>query len=164
MKKTIAFLISISLLFSTFSVFAAEKTIENSTCNKKIINEEIEYYPDGSYTVITLTEDEGITSRGTVYSKSGSKKFSHYDSNKLAWEFTVNGTFTVTTGVNAMCTASSYSVNIFNDAWSNKSASTYEYSNQAIGNATFTKKVLFVTTDTQDCQVILSCDANGQLS
>ncbi|MBQ5321301.1 MAG: hypothetical protein J6K88_04510 [Oscillospiraceae bacterium] len=164
MKKTIAFLISISLLFSTFSVFAAEKTTENNTYGKKIINEEIEYYPDGSYTVITLTEDEGITPRGTVYSKSGSKKFSHYDSNKLAWEFTVHGTFTVTTGVHAMCIASSYSVNISNNAWSNKSASTYEHSNQAVGNATFTKKILFVTTDTEDCQVILYCDANGQLS
>ena len=163
MKKSLVFLITLFLIVSTFSVFAAEKN--NAELTTQLVSQKAEYYEDGTYAVITITQEVSKTTRGTVYNTSGSKSYVHIGtSGEELFRFTVHGTFTVTTGVNAMCTASSYSVNIFNDAWSNKSASTYEYSNQAIGNATFIKKVLFVTTDTETPQVILSCDANGQLS
>lgn len=163
MKKVIALLMTLCLMTSAFFAFATE-TAESKT-EKQLVSQKTEYYEDGTYAVITITQEVSKSSRGTVSSISGSKDYTRTGtSGEALYRFTVHGTFTVTTGVHAMCTASSYSVNIFNDAWSNKSASTYEYSNQAIGNATFTKKVLFVTTDTETPQVILSCDANGQLS
>ena len=163
MKKIVAFLMTLCLMFYSFSAFAAE-TAESKT-TEQLVSQTTEYYEDGTYAVITVTEEVSKSTRGTVYSKAGSKDYVRRGtSGEELYRFTVHGTFTVATGVHAMCTTSSYSVNISDNAWSNKSASTYEHSNQAVGNATFTKKILFVTTDTRDCQVILSCDANGQLS
>lgn len=70
----------------------------------------------------------------------------------------------IVNGKNTVCIDSSYAINITSSSWENSSASSYCSGNQAIGDATFKEKVLFVTMDTRDCHVILSCDKSGNLS
>ena len=67
-------------------------------------------------------------------------------------------------GVSASCTKSSYSYSITNKAWELKSASATRSGNKAIANAEFIKKLVFVTVDTFDANIVLACDSNGNLS
>ncbi len=80
------------------------------------------------------------------------------------FSFTVHGTFSVNSGVSASCTKSSYSYSITNKAWELKSASATRSGNKAIANAEFIKKLVFVTVDTFDANIVLACDSNGNLS
>ena len=130
-----------------------------------IVNETIEYLPDGSSIVITVIDETSIMPLATTFTKTGSKVYSARNPDGvIMWQFTVHGTFSVNSGVSATCTAASHSINIVEDAWQNQSASTSRSGNKAIGNATFIKKLLFITVDTKDIQVTLTCDSNGNLS
>ena len=80
------------------------------------------------------------------------------------FSFTVHGTFSVNSGVSASCTKSSYSYSITNKAWELKSASATRSGNKAIANAEFIKKLVFVTVDTFNANIVLTCDSNGKLS
>ena len=136
------------------------------TDNFEVVSENIEYFPDGTSVTITVMEEKNsFPTRATSYTKSGAKNYTAKDSNgNIQWKFTVKGTFTVNTGVSATCTSTSYSTSNLASGWELDSASTYASSNKAIGDATFKHKTLFITTDTKSCHVVLTCDANGNLS
>ena len=149
-----------TLEFSTLPVYA--KSI-NAT-GKVVVSETIEYFEDGSYMTIIVTEDIPTT-KGIRSSKSGSKDYVMLNKNgNELWRFTVNGTFSVNPGVSSTCTAASCGFSITDDAWENDSASSYCSENQAIGDATFIRKLLSITVESRDCHVILTCDSNGNLS
>lgn len=161
MKKT--FLFSMTLILWAI-LFHATTLSSYARGNDKIISETIQYFEDGSSMTITVIEESPIM-RGTIYSKSGSKKC--VMTNKSGSEicsFTVHGTFSVNPGVSSSCTAASYSISITESAWENDSASAYCSGNQAIGDATFIKKLLSITIDSESCHVVLTCDSEGNLS
>jgi len=160
MKKIFSVVLTVVLLFTAVSMFAV------SAENEVVVNREIVYNPDGSYTEIVITEKvNNIIPRAETYTKSGTKSGHRYDENgNLKYTFTVHGTFTVRAGVSATCTNASYSTSNIASGWSLDSASTGKSGNKAIGNATFKYKVLLVTTKTEDISVTLSCDGNGNLS
>ena len=174
MKRISAFLLVIIVFVGIFSVSAyAEAKISNiSTC--VVISEQTEVFKDGCSVVITVrekiqsAEDAAYlsnTMKSGIRTKSGSKMYSLRDQNSnVILEFTVNGTFEVNPGVSSVCTAASYSINIINSSWHNTSASAYASGNQAIGEAEFCKKILFVVTQEESCTVTLTCDKNGNLS
>ena len=152
-------------LFGTSVMAAAPKSTVVNSNDGIIVSETVEYLPDGSSYVTTVIDETPITPYATTFTKTGSKVYSARNSDGvIMWQFTVKGTFSVNSGVSATCTASSHSINIVEDAWQNKSASTSRSGNKAIGKATFIKKLLFVTVDTKDIQVTLTCDSNGNLS
>lgn len=135
----------------------------NEAAKQNVVSETIEYFEDGSYMTITVTED--IPSiRGILSNKSGSKDYvlTNKYGNEL-WRFTVNGTFSLKPGVSATCTAASCSFSIANDAWENESTSAYYSENQAIGDATFIRKLLSITVESKSCHVVLTCDSDGNL-
>ena len=106
-----------------------------------------------------------MLTRATTYTKTGSKYYILRNKNGAElWRFTVHGTFSVNSGVSSTCTGVSHSISITEDAWQNESASTSRSGNQAIGDATFIKKLLFITVETKGCHVVLTCDSNGNLS
>lgn len=134
--------------------------------DSKIISEHIELFDDGSYLHVIISEDNNTSnSRSITQTKSGSRKTTYYDSDGTAlWTFTIYGTFKYTPGANAACTSSSYTVDIYDDSWDNTAATSSINGNQAVGDATFIKKVLFITTQTEHVHLVLTCNIYGQLS
>lgn len=162
MKKLLALIISAVMLTATFLASSLSVCAET---NEKIIFETMQYFDDGSSVLIILTEETTASMRTSTYSKSGSKHYVFYNEDKVElWRFSVHGTFTIDPGISSTCTADSYSINISDDTWQNESASTYKSGNQAIGDATFIQKYLFITISIQNCHVVLTCDTNGNLS
>lgn len=166
MKKLFALIMSVMMLMTVFSVFTVSaNTEQDNTIKGNIISETTEYFSDGSSATVIVTDESGVLTRATTYTKTGSKYYILRNKNGAElWRFTVHGTFSVNPGVSSTCTGVSHSISITEDAWQNKSASTSRSGNQAIGDATFIKKLLFITTETKSCHVILTCDANGKLS
>lgn len=154
-----AILCSISVVSANASVAETRKSLDT------IISETTEYYSDGSSITIIVAELQQPQSRASAYTKKGYKAYVARDKkgNEL-WRFTVNGTFSINSGVSASCTAASYNVKITEDSWQKESASVKRSENQAIGEATFIKKILLITTDRKSCRAVLSCDKNGKLS
>lgn len=166
MKKFLAFFMTtIIAITMTTSLFTVQADESDGQVQGTIVSETIEYLPDGSSVLITVIDETPIVPYASTFTKSGSKVYSGLNSDGVVmWQFTVNGTFTVNSGINAVCTAASHTVNILENAWQNKSASSYRSENKAIGDATFIKKILFITVETKSCHVVLTCDSNGNLS
>lgn len=169
MKKFIAFCFCIVLGFiaalPSGTISANAETFEKT--DEQIISQTTEYLEDGSYITITVTvlEKTDQTARGTAYYKNGSKSYVFYHKDGTeSHRFTLSGSFYVNPGVSSSCTKASHSVTITDTAWENDSASSYCSGNQAIGDATFIRKLLGIKVDTESCHVILTCDINGNLS
>lgn len=138
---------------------------ESQTPDSRITSEYIEALEDGSYFRVTILEDVIPSISRSTQTKTGSKYTTYYDSDgTVLWKFTVYGTFQYTPGANAACTSISYTINIYDGSWENASASFTTNRNQAVGDATFKKKVLFITTNTENVHLVLSCDTYGNLS
>lgn len=152
--KVISILLSFMLLIGCFSisVSAADNTTVNTT---------IEYFDDGSYAVITVSE-ESINARATT--KTGSKVYTYKNSDgETQWTYKVTGTFSYT-GSSATCTAVSDSYTISNDNWHMSSHSCSKSSNTANGSVTMKYKFLGITTNTVSRNITLTCSATGVLS
>ena len=165
-KRFLQIFLAATMAFSLFSATAGAATPAETTetpVNGVVVSETVEYLPDGNSVVITVVDETPVTPYGTVFTKTGSKYYNLRNKDgKILWTFTVKGTFSV--GVSATCTATSHSINIVDTAWQNESASTSRSGNKAKGYAKFIRKVLFVTVETREANVTLTCDNNGNLS
>lgn len=166
MKKLFTFLLTAVLALtaalpgSLSTAAAADKVLPAET-----VRETVEYFEDGSYAIVIVTEESAPMTRATTYKKTGSKSYTLLNNaGEELWRFTVTGVFTVNEGVSATCTSATYSISITDTAWSNQSASAYASGSQAIGDATFIRKLLGITVETKSCHVVLTCDAYGNLS
>lgn len=165
LKALFSLLIVATLVIFSFQPLKAESTSQYTYTIEQIISETTQHLDNDITLTIIITQENTSSSRMTSYTRSGSKYyiFRNSDGDEL-FRFTVTGVFTVTPDVGATCTSATYSTSITNDNWELESASAYASGNQAIGSATFIKKLLFITTDTASCDVTLTCDANGSLS
>lgn len=164
-KKSIAIITLI--VFCAIPTVHAEK-IDNVSLGQELINEEI-IEKDGLYITISTFEDKKATNNvspfSNTYEKSGKKTYTAKNADKeTLFSFTIHGTFSVNSGVSASCTKSSYSHSITNNAWELKTATAKRSGNKAIGDGEFVKKLLFVTVETFNANVVLTCDSNGNLS
>lgn len=164
MKKLGLMFLSVALLLS-FCALPFGVNAQTAEITERIISETVEILEDGYYVKTIVAEEISTMTPRATTTKSGSKSYvlANSDGEELA-RFTLKGTFSVNTGVSATCTASSYTTSISNNSWSVKSASATKSGNQAIGDVTFVKKVLFITTSTKEAHVVLTCDKNGNLS
>lgn len=119
-----------------------------------------EYYDDGSYTVITITE---YILASTPSLKQGSKTYNHASSGNTVWSYTINGTFSYD-GSSSSCTSISDSYTINNNSWHLNSHYCWKIGNTAYGSVTMDYKVLGITTNSVTRDISLSCSANGTLS
>lgn len=122
--------------------------------------EEITYFSDGSYVIRSIDRSFGLERSR----KSGSSVYRYYGNNgDLEWTATLSATFTYD-GSSATCTSSSCSVSVSNSAWYVISKSSDESGNTATGTVTMGYKTLGITTNKKTIDLILSCDADGNLS
>ncbi len=165
MKKLFTLFMTAVMLAAVFAFSVCADTNADEAFEGKIVSETTEYFADGSSATVIVTDESGLLTRASSYTKTGSKYYvlRNKDGDEL-WRFTVRGTFSVNSGKSSTCTAASYNISITDDAWENESASTRRSGNQAVGDATFIKKLLFITTETKSCHVVLTCDTNGKLS
>ena len=166
MKKT---LLSIACCLLTLFIFTTKTPSQAEAAlqapSSQVVSDYIETLEGGSYFRVTVLEDVSPSFSRSTQTKSGSKYVTFYDADDNAlWTFTVYGTFEYTPGANAACISSSYSVNIYDDSWENTLATSSTNGNQAVGDATFIKKVLFITTHKENVRLVLSCNAYGTLS
>lgn len=167
MKKIFSIFLSALMVLTVLFVPTASAYSEEpeNSIPEIIVSKDTEYLSNG-YSIITIITEKAIPqSRATTFTKSASKYYVllNEDLEEL-WRFTVHGTFSVNSGVSSSCTAVSYSYSISEDVWENESASCYRSGNQAIGDATFIKKLLLITVERKSCHVVLTCDKNGNLS
>ncbi len=154
-------LILFSIIIST--PIQANASIQRS--DSQVVSEYIETLEDGSYFHVIITEEATSSLSRSTQTISGSKHTTFHDSNGTAlWKFTVYGTFQYIPGSSAGCVSSSYSINIYDNSWENSYANASKSGNQAIGDATFKKKVLNITTNIEDVHLVLTCSAYGTLS
>lgn len=173
-KYLLSTVCSLILLLSVGMVTPASVEAASHIEKGQLISECINILDDGSFFHITIAESlpetascfsQSILSARSTQTKSGSKKIAYYNSdNEVVWEFTLHGTFQYTPGSSAGCVSSSYSINIYDSSWENTYASASKSGNQAIADATFKEKILFVTTQARNVHITLSCNAYGTLS
>ena len=162
-EKILAIIMSVILCIGLMGLNIS--AVSDETISKTLISETVEYSEDGSSITISVYEDSAPMTRATTYSKSGSKTYTARNSDgDIQWKFTVQGVFSVTEGSSSSCTSSKYSSEIVDDAWSLKTASASKSGNKAIGDATYQRKVLFITTSTENPHIELKCDTYGNLS
>lgn len=165
MKKIISIALVMAVIMSVCS-FSASAQSEEIVLNERIISTTTEYLDDGTIIEITVSEsDNGVMPLADSYVKSGYKTYTckNSDGTELWW-FKLTGQYDVTTGVSAVCTHASYTYSILNDNWSLDTASTSKSGNKATGTATFKRKVLFITAETKDVSISLTCSNTGVLS
>lgn len=157
MKKRILALTAIFI----FIVCLSSGLTANATVS---MDTNITYFEDGSY-VVDLIEASPILVRGSVYTRTGSKTRTFYDSdNVVKWKFIVYGTFEVNSGVSAKCTKATCNTEIYDSNWKVISQSAWPSGNQAIGTATLKRYLLGIPVRTEEVTVTLTCDKNGTLS
>ena len=162
MKKILTVILAaLMLAFATIpAVYAEDAAAMTETYETDSI---IEYFEDGSYMVTTIKQSPVARSRS--YTKVGEKIINLYDSdNVLQWTYKLVGNFDVVEGVSAVCTESSYTSQIYVSSWSLTAHENHTSNNIAYGTATYKKKVLFITTSTQDINASIGCDINGNVN
>lgn len=148
MKRIICCILVVLLIISVFPLAVLAKGYDTV------------YFDDGSYFTIDI---HVVQSRSTNIA-SGSKTYTYHDSDgTTAWKAVLNGTFSYT-GSSATCTASTCNVTTYDSAWYTVSKSSSKSGNSATAAVTMGKKLLGVTITKVPVDMILSCDANGNLS
>lgn len=166
MKKFLSIFLTIVVLISLFSFTASATTYDGLAENEMVVSQTTEYFEDGSSITTTITQYvSDVSTLATTKTVSGSKTRTVKNAdNEVLYKFKINGTFSVTVGVSATCTAVSCSASDLASGWSLDSSITSKAGNTANAMGIFKKKVLLITTQTVETPVSLSCDANGTLS
>lgn len=167
MKKRIfsILLIFIFIFALTPSAFAVNDITLDDQKSSEII-----YLDNGSYITITFTTQEVspfslATTDSKSFTKTGNRVATCYDkNNNLAWEYTLFAEFSVVEGVSATCTSATYTQTIYQNDWSFSNGNASKSGNTAYGVGTFKRKVLFITAETANIDLYISCDVYGNLS
>lgn len=150
MKKLVSLALAMLCLILPVTEVRAEATV----------GESVEFFSDGSYCVTTIT----CVGTREALQKTAKKTKNYYDSDGEAlFSLVVYGTFKYD-GTSASCLSSSYTYEIYDSAWSLKSATASKSGATATASGTFVKKVLGITVNTITLTPTLTCDKNGTLS
>ncbi len=153
MKKIISLFLAAVLAVSCLSLSGLAAQVQES---------QVIYLEDGGYIVVSCSQQQTRSPDGTV---SGRKDWTYYNGQGVQeWKYTLYATFEYIRGTEAVCTQTSCSVSIQDDAWSCTSKSATPGFACAVGNATMVRKLLFLTTSTVPVSVTLNCDTFGNLS
>jgi hypothetical protein len=131
-----------------------------------IIYTNTEYLDDGSYIVYTISqENSGFIMLIDEYSKTCQKTVTKYSNNdEVLWVYVLNATFLISDGVSSSCISTTYSTTINDTSWKFSDGNSYYNGNVAYGEGVFKNKVLFVTIQTINIDISLTCDVNGNVS
>ncbi len=160
MKKIFSILISFTLLFLfSFDTLASNETVKPTKYSS------VEYFEDGSYIEIEITE--GFSSASAIETRTtklGSKRLTYKNSDgDIEWTADLSGTF-VYDGYSCTCTSSSLTYSIVNTKWKIPSAVASELGNKAFGDITAKYYALGLNTKTVEKTIVLTCSRYGVLS
>ncbi len=166
MKKILSIILTIIIFVSIFSFNASATVYDKTAVNEIVVSETTVYFEDDSSITTTITQQiNDIETLATTKTVSGSKIHTAKNADgEVMYKFKITGTFTVNIGVSATCTAVSCSASDCTNGWGLDSYTTSKLGNTAKATGTFKKKTLFITTNTINVPLTLSCDANGVLS
>ncbi len=165
MKKFLLIVLSLIILSCLFNFNVFATTDQGLADNEIVISEITEYLEDGSSITTTITQYLNQKQTRATRTVSGSKTHTAKNSSgEVMYKFKINGTFSVNEGVSATCTAVSCSASDCSNGWSLDSSTTSKSGNTASAVGVFKKKTLFITTQTMEVPISLSCDKNGVLS
>lgn len=156
-KSSIVLAILLMIIGTLFPI-----TVVNANPQDIPISAETTYLDDGTYFETIIYQQQDINTRSSK-SKTGTKKTTYNADGKVLWYVSVTGTFTYT-GSSSKCTSASVTAESYNKYWkiSNKSSSFTK--NIAKGKATAKLYYGPLPATTINQVVVLSCDANGNLS
>ncbi len=170
MKKIFAFIIVLVMLFSSviLPVSAEDTSLEAVQRVQNHDGTTVIYYDDGSTLTISpvqITQISAYSTDSTEKKVSANKVATRKDSNgNLEWKYTLYGTFSYVSGVSSVCTAASYEQEINDGAWSFSDGSAIKSGNKAIGKGVFKRKFLFITTNTMEIDIPITCDIYGNIT
>ena len=150
--------ISLLLAFFIFANVFCTPVLAADTSGSE---EQVIYYEDGSYAVITITYDtpRTIFERYAAKKTGGTKEYIHYNSaDQPLWTFRVHGTFEYD-GSDAEAISADYSEDVYDSAWSFVRADAYCSGASAVAKGTF-KESIFPVSKT----ITLTCSKDGKLS
>ncbi len=157
MLKKIICLLCVILVTGSLTTYA--KTLETDNLDSPFI-QNIYQLKNGDFLIEKRPETVFIH-RGTV---SGSKQYEYVNSDGIVrWTATLTGTFTYN-GSTATCTAASCETSVQQGNWHETYNHAYPSGNTAQADITMVRKVLFITVQTETAHLVLTCDANGNLS
>ncbi len=170
MKKLLSSItVLIMIIYTlTISVSAVNLTVAQS---QKEETQQIVYYEDGSYAIITFSEEASVSntqsqerSLAVTQTKAGSKNCSFYnDDDELQWVVTLRGVFSYN-GSSATCTESTVSSTVYYSNWKVTSAVASKSGATAIGDFVVKRYTLLVPVQTENVHLTITCSANGNLS
>ena len=95
---------------------------------------------------------------------TGNKEYYQSDSNGNTICIAIlTGSFTYN-GASSNYTAASCNITVYNSSWNTRSVNSYSSGNSAIADVIMEKKFLFITLETINFSVVLSCDRYGNLT
>lgn len=175
MKKILSVFLCMAIMLALSFTVSAAPSQNASLADEVVLDTYTTYLEDGSYIVTEIAEEvcdttNGMNTRASAVSKTGSKTTSHYNSSdELLYSLKVTATFEYTAGVSVTCVGQQYTTTVNASGYSFEDAvatrSNYSTSKvSATASATAVKKVLFVVVDRIPISVTLYCDYNGKLS
>lgn len=155
MKRVLSFVLAILILVLSTSLCALPAEAAET--------EDIIYFDDGSYAVITM-EIENSLAR-TTNSISGSKSYHYYSSSGiLAWVLNIQATFSYDGTNRAQCKDAKATVTVYNSNYTVVTKYATFSGNTATATATIKRTTLGVTASEKDYSVTVTCDKDGNLS
>ena len=152
--KALSVVLAMVFALSMFTIFASAETT----------SDEIIYFEDGSYIVVTIEEEEIPLTRSTI-EVGHTKSHTYYNaSNVRQWKFSVTGKFTVNVGVSATATSAVTSLTYYADDWQYSNRTAYTSGNKAIGEITMKRYSNGSVVQTVNDKVTITCDVNGNCS
>lgn len=151
-RKLISLLSVVALLIATtIPTFAAS--------SDSVIETEVQHYADGSYAIIETVIENQISLFATASTKTAHRTYTYYnDSGKVAWDFTLTGTFSYDQKA-AKATAASTSYNIYVSGWKCSSRDGWTTGATAKGKGTFKYLTL-----TKNVELGLKCSPSGTIT
>lgn len=166
MKKLLCAIITLTLVVLPFTINVSATDLDTKL--QLADNQQIAYYEDGSYAIITIFEEINTQTRkasiAAIQTSAGSKSYVYYNSNdELQWTAKVRGEFTYN-GSSATCTQSTVSTSIYNNKWKATSAVASKSGATATGDFVFKYYTLLIPIKTVNVHLTITCSANGVLT
>ena len=164
MKKIISLTISILFLFLSviFPASARDERHEQiPEGGARVIT-----FDSGDYLIISEPTVRTATCRKGAVTEINADRFTaYYDSDdNLEWKYTLYATFEYEYGVSSVCTNAYYVQNIYKGNWTFSNGAAYTSANRATGTGRYVEKYLFITVNTIEVSLTMTCDVFGNVT
>lgn len=169
--KKILFSLMLALVIMCSAVspaYAAEPESSPYNIQEETDGSTVILFDDGSSITISPVYNDSNpqnNTRATTKTTSGNKDAIFKDSDgNIEWKYTLSASFSYVSGVSSTCTNCSYSTTTNDSSWTFSDGSATKSGNVATGKGKYVKKILFITVNTYNIDIHITCDTYGNLS